>query len=1025
MVVKAFCDKLFENKHEWNQFKEVYNLINEKYANIEEPIYILSNVFLSNAQIDVLILAIKGIAILELKSYEGKIYGSENGEWVVITANGKEVSLSENLFQQLNQQKFAIVDKLKVIRKGNFERIEEEKLYRIQCWGYFNKGSTYDINQVGERAHIWFDVITANDLIEKMSFFKAGYLLGSKDMDAIVKGLNLKPYSFEKPPIQEDSTFESNWRKQLSVFIEPQNWDKIFNKIKDSNIITVVGDRNAGKTTTIMNLAKELKKSGYRVHEDKDSLIRFFNQREEKDQKEYYHLINNKNVFILDDIFGKSEYEPGLGNKWVYLIIDFLDSSVNLSKIIIGSRRDVINDFLFNNNELNRCNLLNEFKNSIVDLKFSDYNEEKRKEIFDKNLNFIHLNDKNKEAILNKNIEKITKELLLPGDISYFIQKARDGDFRENKLNIYIERAKQQLNSIKIEINSLNDYERIFLYNLFINQNFSIDDLEAIYSHCLPLESTNRDYFTKCIENFEGKFINIKTETVLLSTERIKKLEFIHDVYKEAIEKLIKTNKEECRILEDILSKLFNSLHERSISDWNPDSEKYNIVKFHIFQTTLRYYADFSYHIKDSVIEILNNLSIKKLSIFERSLELSGWDDVLYILNENVKSYGSSKYIEQLFYNYDKFDDELKDKFKGLFKNIDYAEVLAYCYAYYLDPQTVIKFQDKLKELSNGSDEAKSRVAKCIIKNYDFINEDNKKLLLSLGLKTTIMKYLIHNYDLISNELKEILLEQIQSATENELIETGDVFLVNYSSLSENIIKHYEFIFKSNNELINKKIGKALSTWFDGAFTHLNYDKQREKIDNKVLNLYCEWLRSDKNEENTLDWCWHFIGAEGISAELTSSIYSYKEEKSDLLNPKWIDPFYEKLKEGIETRLINLLCLTNTPIKKGYIYSDAFDWFQCSGNYELLKRISNIINEEDTIKTEFLEECIWKTTDDIEIKEVNNFPFKITISQFKLIEELSKPPNGHEIRIKATEKLNYIKDLMDKKIIKITQDDYS
>ncbi len=306
MVVKAFCDKLFENEHEWNQYKEVYNLIKEKYANIEEPIYILSNVFLSNAQIDVLILAIKGIAILELKSYEGKIYGSENGEWGVITANGKEVSLSENLFQQLNQQKFAIVDKLKVIRKGNFERIEEEKLYRIQCWGYFNKGSTYDINQVGERAHIWFDVITANDLIEKMSFFNAGYLLGSKDMDAIVKGLNLTDFSFKKRPPPTEDSFESNYRRELSVFIPPRNWDEIVSRIMNSNIVTIEGDPRVGKTTAIMNIAKELKKSGYEIKENKESLKTLFHSREEKDQKEFSNIIKNKklqNVAINDNAY--------------------------------------------------------------------------------------------------------------------------------------------------------------------------------------------------------------------------------------------------------------------------------------------------------------------------------------------------------------------------------------------------------------------------------------------------------------------------------------------------------------------------------------------------------------------------------------------------------------------------------------------------------------------------------------------------------------------------------------------------
>lgn len=433
MAVKVFIGDESEYEREWNQFKEVYNLINQKYAKSDEIIYILFNFPVSNSQIDVSILTEKGIALIDLKSYKGKVIGNESGDWIVIVENGEEVPLKINPFKQLKNQRFAFLEKLNLIRIGNFEHIEQDKLAKIKCWGYFEKGSSYDIEQIGRKAQSWFDVITGDNLIEKMRFLSTGYR--PRDMDAIVKGLNLKEFLFEKNTYsQEGDTFESNWRKELSVFIPPRNWDIIFSKIKDSNIITVVGDRNAGKTTTIMNLAKELKKSGYRVHEDRGSLI---NSRGDKDRKEYYRLINNKNVFILDDLFGKTEYEPSLGNKWVYLIIDFLDSAVNQSKIIIGSRRDVIDDFLFSNNELSHWNLLNEFKNSIVELKFSDYDEENRKEIFDKNLNFIQLNEKSKEAILNKNIEKITNELLLPGDISYFIQKAKEKvDFRESDLDL-------------------------------------------------------------------------------------------------------------------------------------------------------------------------------------------------------------------------------------------------------------------------------------------------------------------------------------------------------------------------------------------------------------------------------------------------------------------------------------------------------------------------------------------------------------------------------------------------------------
>lgn len=1018
MVVKAFCDKLFENEHEWNQFKEVYNLINEKYANIEEPIYILSNVFLSNAQIDVLILARKGIAILELKSYEGKIYGSENGEWVVITANGKEVSLSENLFQQLNQQKFAIVDKLKFIRKGNFERIEEEKLYRIQCWGYFIKGSTYDIYQVDKKAHIWFDVITANDLIEKMSFFKAGYLLGYKDMDAIVKGLNLKPYSFEKPLIQEDSTFESNWNKELSVFIEPQNWNKIFGKIKDSNIITVVGDRNVGKTTTIINLANELKKSGYRIHEDKESLI---NSRGEKDRKEYYHLIHNKNVFVLDDLFGKTEYEPSLGNKWVYLLIDILDSTVNQSKIIIGSRRDVIDNFIFNNNELSRWNLLNEFKNSIVELKFSDYDEKNRKGIFDNNLNYIQLNEKNKEIILNRNIEKITKELLLPGDISYFIQKAKEKvDFQESELEIYIDKAKQQINSIATDIKKLKDYEKIFLYSLYINQDFSITDLKAIYQRCLLSGLDDRSYFDDCINSLEG-IIKIKIESQWFN--KIKKIDFVHPIYKDAIENLINETKEECNRLEYIISKLFNSLQERSISDWKSNSTKYDTLRFHIFQIVSMHYIDFSYHTRDFVIEILNSLSYKARAIVDDP-ELSIWGDVIEILNENVKSYPTSRYIEKLFYYYDKFDDELKNKFNSLFKNIDCMGDLAYCFAYYLDPQTVIKFQDKLKELSRGNDEAKSSVAKCIIKNYEIINEDNKKLIISIGIKSTIMQYLIHNYSILSRDLKDILEKQIVSSDKTLLIETCKTFLLNYSFLPNEIRRHYDFVFCLKDELVIKEVGKAFEEWFRLAF--IEHDSKREKLQEKVLDLYCNWLKNDKiiltNYHEIIE-LYGEGGVWGLLGWLPDSIYPDSPDDF-LINPKWNNPYLSKLKEAFETNMMMLLNLLNSYTDRAIIYRTAFDCYTWSGNMELFNQISNVLNESADVKFAFLEGCFHLHLENNKEK-VSKYPLKITVSQTDLIKKLSEVPNSLHVRTKAKEVLHYIKASIDNHSMEIVSNDFS
>ena len=71
-----------------------------------------------------------------------------------------------------------------------------------------------------------------------------------------------------------------------------------------------------------------------------------------------------------------------------------------------------------------------------------------------------------------------------------------------------------------------------------------------------------------------------------------------------------------------------------------------------------------------------------------------------------------------------------------------------------------------------------------------------------------------------------------------------------------------------------------------------------------------------------------------------------------------------------------------------------------------------------------MEEIIHATSYGLQNNQNPKYPLKITISQINLIEELSKPPNRREIQIKANEKLNYIKDLIDKKIIEITKDDY-
>lgn len=1020
MVVKVFCGEEFENEHEWNQLKELYDVIYEKYTNTDEIVYILSNFNLAKVQIDVLILTEKGTAIIDLKSYKGKVIGNENGNWVVIK-NEQEISIPKNLFGQLKEQKFDLLEKLKQIRIGNFEHIEEGKLVFIKCWGYFEKGSSYDITQIGERAHSWFDVVTADYLIDKMKWINARYKLKMKDMDAIVKGLNLKEYSIgKKSPVK--NVFESNYEKELSVFIQPNNWDKILRKISESNIITIVGEPRVGKSTSIINVANKLKNDGYEIQEDKKSLIELFNSRDDKKSKLFFKLINDRNVFIIDDVFGAIEYEPALVNKWVPLIIKILKYPDVNSKFIFSSRTDIFDKFQRSNNELRYEGLKDEFNECIVKLNFSNYNSGLLKGILNENLEYIQLKD-NKKFIVIDNTEKIINELVLPGEIWHFLENAKYDEFQEDSINKSIVKAKRQVIFIKEEIKSLDEYEKLFLYILYINQDFEVDDLEEIYSHCLPLGPSNLHYFEKCVDKFRNRFIKIKIENGFYLketkdansfefTEEIKKLEYIHPIYIEAVRKLIGEDGEERRVLESILEKLYHSTRIADITSWNPHDSKYEHLKFNVFHSVLIHYSHLQYYIKELAIDILISISflIRESEIYRPDLELN------YEYDSWTQVFPSVTYISKLFYNFDKFDDNLIRYMDRLFENVDSRKAIAYTFAYSLDIDTVRKFQHKLIELSKTEEEVKSLVAKCIIKNYDFLNENNRKLLFQMEIKNTLLiRYLIHNYEQISKDLTSILVTEIESANIQDLIETGETFLINYSFLPPEIKQKYDFIFRLTDDNIIMQVGEAFSTWFDLTFSDLeSYDSKRAIVDSRVLNLYCDWLKNEKIFFYQYKEIINLIYGEfGIMGHLKYSILrNYDDFNFEM--PKVTEPTYSKLMKALETNMIILLDTFPPTEIKPAIYSTAFSFFSWSNSIELIEKIGNILIEKDDIKRMFLEECL----EDIHPWKGQKYPYKFKISQIKILEELSMQ-NSLEIKNKAKENLDYIDELIDNGVIQI------
>ena len=135
MGIKLFCGEPINREHEWDQLVEICEIIHQGYDQ-KKPIYLFYNFNLSKKyQIDLLVIQQNGVAILELKSYQGRITGDEKTKYWYVKNNKKTKTLPSNLFQQLEKQRNALIKKLKEIRKKSFPHIKEIHFEKVKAWG--------------------------------------------------------------------------------------------------------------------------------------------------------------------------------------------------------------------------------------------------------------------------------------------------------------------------------------------------------------------------------------------------------------------------------------------------------------------------------------------------------------------------------------------------------------------------------------------------------------------------------------------------------------------------------------------------------------------------------------------------------------------------------------------------------------------------------------------------------------------------------------------------------------------------
>ena len=178
-------------RHEFEQLRELTELV--AAADLGGPVYVVTNFLIANGEVDCLLLLPHGLVVIELKAYLGTVHGVEEGDWRVVGPDGAEETLRVNLFHQLRTLRFDVIRRLLRIRDEAFPQLDERDLKKVAAWGYFQAGSTYPPGQIELERVKWFDIVTAETLVERLMLVQAGFTLSEREMDAIVGELRVTP----------------------------------------------------------------------------------------------------------------------------------------------------------------------------------------------------------------------------------------------------------------------------------------------------------------------------------------------------------------------------------------------------------------------------------------------------------------------------------------------------------------------------------------------------------------------------------------------------------------------------------------------------------------------------------------------------------------------------------------------------------------------------------------------------------------------------------------------------------------
>lgn len=206
---------LFE--YETNQLLEIVEVLKSAEP-ANNPIYMITNVFLGNRELDCILITEKGPIIIDCKPYQGKITGCESGSWEVESSSGEIIVMDTNPFEQSKLQRYGFLRKWdKIVKKHFISQIPPKQVFNFCNWVYFKPESKHIDDRFDFSKVKWFKIVTKETLVDSIKKLNHQYRISKLGYGKILKEFGLNEDAQVQIPISASPDSELSGEKRPQI----------------------------------------------------------------------------------------------------------------------------------------------------------------------------------------------------------------------------------------------------------------------------------------------------------------------------------------------------------------------------------------------------------------------------------------------------------------------------------------------------------------------------------------------------------------------------------------------------------------------------------------------------------------------------------------------------------------------------------------------------------------------------------------------------------------------------------------